>query len=581
MATTSSNSSLLSISGLATGFDWKSVVTQLANAERLPETTWQQTQSTINQKNNAFGSIKSYLNNLQADAQALKDPTLYTSSLATTSDSTIANATAATSATIGTFTFNITQLATAAQVNGTNNIGKPISQNGDLTAVTLGDAGFSTAATAGTFTVNGEQITVATTDTLQQVFDKISTATGNKVTAGYNTGTDEITLASADSSEVILGSAADTSNFLQAAQLYNNGTGSVTSTAALGRVRLTDSLSSAKLTTAITDGGSGAGQFSINGIAINYNSGTDNIQNVLDRINTSSAGVNASYDSQNDRFVLTNKVTGDVGIALQDNTGNFLAATGLSGGALSHGKNLLYTLNGGTQQLVSQSNTITQDSSNIPGLNVNVLTKGIATVTVGNDTSKVKTAIQNFIKDYNSIQSYIGTQNASSTDSTGKVTAGILASDQDANGIASSLRSLSFAPVPGLSGALNQLASLGIQTNGKDNTIQLSDSSALDTALAGNLNDIKNLFSDSTNGLATKLDTYLTSTVGDAGTLTNHQTNLTKQSAGINTQIANLEKTITADSAHWTTEFQAMETAQAAITQQTQYLTQAITNGTL
>jgi flagellar hook-associated protein 2 len=581
MATTSSNSSLLSISGLATGFDWKSVVTQLANAERLPETTWQQTQSTINQKNNAFGSIKSYLNNLQADAQALKDPTLYTSSLATTSDSTIASATAASSATIGTFTFNITQLATAAQINGTNNIGKPISQSGDLTAVTLGDAGFSTAATAGTFTVNGKQITVATTDTLQQVFDKISTATGNKVTAGYNTGTDEITLASADSSEVILGSAADTSNFLQAAQLYNNGTGSVTSTAALGRVRLTDSLSSAKLTTAITDGGSGAGQFSINGIAINYNSGNDNIQNVLDRINTSSAGVNASYDSQNDRFVLTNKVTGDVGIALQDDTGNFLAATGLSGGALSHGKNLLYTLNGGTQQLVSQSNTITQDSSNIPGLNVNVLTKGIATVTVGNDTSKVKTAIQNFIKDYNSIQSYIGTQNASSTDSTGKVTAGILASDQDANGIASSLRSLSFAPVPGLSGALNQLASLGIQTNGKDNTIQLSDSSALDTALAGNLNDIKNLFSDSTNGLATKLDTYLTNTVGDAGTLTNHQTNLTKQSAGIDTQIANLEKTITADSAHWTTEFQAMETAQAAITQQTQYLTQAITNGTL
>jgi flagellar hook-associated protein 2 len=581
MATTSSNSSLLSISGLATGFDWKSVVTQLANAERLPETTWQQTQSTINQKNNAFGSIKSYLNNLQADAQALKDPTLYTSSLATTSDSTIASATAASSATIGTFTFNITQLATAAQINGTNNIGKPISQSGDLTAVTLGDAGFSTAATAGTFTVNGKQITVATTDTLQQVFDKISTATGNKVTAGYNTGTDEITLASADSSEVILGSAADTSNFLQAAQLYNNGTGSVTSTAALGRVRLTDSLSSAKLTTAITDGGSGAGQFSINGIAINYNSGNDNIQNVLDRINTSSAGVNASYDSQNDRFVLTNKVTGDVGIALQDDTGNFLAATGLSGGALSHGKNLLYTLNGGTQQLVSQSNTITQDSSSIPGVTVNALTKGIATVTVGNDTSKVKTAIQNFIKDYNSIQSYIGTQNASSTDSTGKVTAGILASDQDANGIASSLRSLSFAPVPGLSGALNQLASLGIQTNGKDNTIQLSDSSALDTALAGNLNDIKNLFSDSTNGLATKLDTYLTSTVGDAGTLTNHQTNLTKQSAGIDTQIANLEKTITADSAHWTTEFQAMETAQAAITQQTQYLTQAITNGTL
>jgi flagellar capping protein FliD len=56
---------------------------------------------------------------------------------------------------------------------------------------------------------------------------------------------------------------------------------------------------------------------------------------------------------------------------------------------------------------------------------------------------------------------------------------------------------------------------------------------------------------------------------------------LTKQSSSIDTQIANLEKTIAADSAKYTKSFQAMETAQAQITQQLQYLTQSITNGTL
>ena len=81
--------------------------------------------------------------------------------------------------------------------------------------------GFATPVTAGTFTVNGAQITIAGTDTLQSVLNKITTATSGAVTASYDASTDEITLAS--SSPVVLGSATDTSNFLQAAQLYNNG----------------------------------------------------------------------------------------------------------------------------------------------------------------------------------------------------------------------------------------------------------------------------------------------------------------------------------------------------------------------
>ena len=73
----------------------------------------------------------------------------------------------------------------------------------------------------------------------------------------------------------------------------------------------------------------------------------------------------------------------------------------------------------------------------------------------------------------------------------------------------------------------------------------------------------------------------MTKTIGDSGTIINHQTSLTKQSSSIDAQIANLEKTITAESKQWTTAFQAMETAQARITQQLTYLTQSITNGTL
>jgi flagellar hook-associated protein 2 len=264
---------------------------------------------------------------------------------------------------------------------------------------------------------------------------------------------------------------------------------------------------------------------------------------------------------------------------MEDVTGNFLAATGLSGGTLAHGQNLTYTIDGGTQ-LVSQSNTITQVSSGLAGLSVTALDEGSVTVTVGSDTSAIESTIESFITNYNKVQSYITTQAATSTDSNGKVTAGLFTGDTDAARIASSLRSLSFSQISatGLTGELDQLADLGIQTNGKNNTITLGDSSSLEDALASNLNKVKALFSDTTNGWAVKLDTYLENTIGDSGTLVSHQATLTKQSANIDTQVTNLEKIIAAESKKWTKAFQAMEEAQAKITQQMNYLSQQITN---
>jgi flagellar hook-associated protein 2 len=552
----------------------------LANAERAPETQWQQKQTAINAQNSAFDTIKDDLADLQADIQALQDSTLYSGVTAQSSNADVATATAATGATPGAYSFNISQLATSAKINGLAGISSVISPDGDLSAVTVGTAGFSTPITAGSFSINGAQVTVATTDSLQQVFDKISAATNGNVTASYDATTDEITLASGDNGEIILGSAADTSNFLQVAQLYNNGTGSVTSASALGTVQLGGSMSAADLATAITDGGSGAGQFTINGVAINYDAASDSIQNVLDRINNSAAGVTAAYDPVNDRFTLTNKTTGDTGIAMQDVTGNFLAATGLSGGTLQHGQNLLYTLNGGSQQLVSQSNTITQASSGIKGISVTAAQTGSVTVTASNDTSKISTAIQQFVTDYNAVQNAIASQQIVTTSSTNTVTPGVLTGDQTANGIASSLRSLVTASVPGLSGALNMLSNFGIQTNGQDNTLAV-DTDALNSALSGNLNNVQTLFADPTSGLGTLINNYLNATIGDDGTLTNHQASLTQQSSDITTQISNLENKITADTQLWTAEFQAMEQAQSQANQQLTYLSQQITNGSL
>jgi flagellar hook-associated protein 2 len=332
-------------------------------------------------------------------------------------------------------------------------------------------------------------------------------------------------------------------------------------------------MSNANFATAISDGGSGAGQFSINGVTISFSTTADSIQNVLGRINNSAAGVTATYDTINDRLVLTNRTTGDSGIALQDITGNFLAATGLKSGTLDRGKNLLYSVNGGPQQ-ISQSNTITDASSGVTGVSVTALKQDSVTVSVASDTAKIKTAIQDFLTEYNNTQNLIDTQTASSTDAQGKVTAGILSGNSDAEQMGSKLRSLSYTPVSGLNSSITSLANLGIDSNGQDNTLTLSDESKLDDALANNLQSVKQFFSDATNGMAVNLNTYVNGLAGDGGTLVSVQDTLTKQSAGIDTQISDLEARLTDEQQRLTDEFVAMETASAQSNQQLQYLQQ-------
>jgi flagellar hook-associated protein 2 len=119
---------------------------------------------------------------------------------------------------------------------------------------------------------------------------------------------------------------------------------------------------------------------------------------------------------------------------------------------------------------------------------------------------------------------------------------------------------------------LTQLEDIGITSTGSDNSIKVDDESKLDLALANNLITVKNLFSDATTGLAAKLDAYLETTIGDEGSLLTRQDNITKQSAAIDTQIADLERIVLANRDRMIASFVAMETAQAQINQQLQYL---------
>ena len=131
--------------------------------------------------------------------------------------------------------------------------------------------------------------------------------------------------------------------------LTNNTTGVIASAGKLGALSPAATLANAGLKTAITAvDGSGNGSFAINGVNINFNVNTSFLGEVITNINESSAGVTAAYDASNDRFTLTNNITGDSNITVSEAAGGFLGAMGMtSGPTLTRGTNAQYTLNGG------------------------------------------------------------------------------------------------------------------------------------------------------------------------------------------------------------------------------------------
>ena len=85
------------------------------------------------------------------------------------------------------------------------------------------------------------------------------------------------------------------------ASTTRNGTDKMVSTLGLGAVDITKVLASSRLQTAVTAGG---GTFTINGVQISYTD-SDSISSIMTRINSSAAGVTASYDSVADQLKLT------------------------------------------------------------------------------------------------------------------------------------------------------------------------------------------------------------------------------------------------------------------------------------
>ena len=289
------------VSGMASGFDWSSMITQLMALEKKPISLMETSKSTVSNRYDAWKTINTKLLSLKTAAQSLSgtdDFNLYTSNSSITGTSSsvndFLNYSIGSNASQGSYTLKIDNLAQAQKL-GSKSFGS------------ISDAmGIS-----GDLVINGRAVTIETTNTLADIKSKINDLNSGSNPAGVtasiitvgpgeyrlnltsnNTGLKGIDIANGSSTDLLglLGLADN------ATSLKNSITGGAQSS------RFTSSTQGIKGLLGIGSGESN--NVTIAGQSIAVNLSTDSLQSIRERINNNVAlqglGVSSSIISETD-----------------------------------------------------------------------------------------------------------------------------------------------------------------------------------------------------------------------------------------------------------------------------------------
>jgi flagellar hook-associated protein 2 len=384
------------------GIDVDSVVAQIEAGERAPETNLQNQQATIQTQESALTGINTDLSVLLTSVQSLTDPTgALAAEAATSSDTSVLNATATSSAIAGNHTITVSHLATT----------------GSWYSAPLTDS------TTATFTPGTLTLTVGgtpTTLTFDSSNDTLSTAAS--YINGLNVGVTASIVTDSSGSRLAL-----VSN-------QSGATGDI-------------SVAPGNLTFSI-DGGTPA--------TVTFNSAQDTPATEASYINGLGLGVTASAvtGSTGTTLSLVDSLTG---LASDVSVTSSPAELAFTQGTV--GQNAQLTVDG--VPVVSASNTVT---GAIPGVTLNLAATNVGSpveLSVAPDVSSVTAAVNQFVSSYNQA---IGDINAQFTYNTSTQTQGPLATDGTLTSVQSQLLQMMTYSTGG-SSSVSSLASLGVTMN--------------------------------------------------------------------------------------------------------------------
>ena len=493
-SSSSSTSAPVQLSNFYSSFDTSSVLQQLTAAMQIPIAQLTSKQQTLARENTAISTLVGQFSSLLNDVTSLTSSTSVSTKVASVSGTGVTAAASPTS-TLGSFTVAVAGLAT-----GTTATSTPLTAALDCTS-TLNNSNFGTKVTAGTFTMQaatGSAVTITVDPTTQSLNDIVTAINAQTPTSGITAsiqndgnGRPNILQMVSTQGTIQLGLGSDTSNFLAATNLLASpGTTTRASTLSIARIDPTQIMSSASFF-----GGApaaGAHTLTINGVAISYDAGVDSLNDLIARINSSTAGVIASYDSVADTMSLTQTKLGSVAMSLADD-GQFLSTTGLASATQSLGSNAAYSVNGGATQY-STSNRVTLPDGT--SLVLTGLTSGSpATVNVAQDTPTPTQLVNSFVSDYNRLL-----QSLSDLTKNDTTAPGLFAGDSGMMSLMESLRTVIGGTGQNVVSRYQTLSSIGLSFGaigsapGTANTLQLN-SATFQAALQADPLSVQNALS--------------------------------------------------------------------------------------
>lgn len=495
--TSSSSSSAtppVQLSNFYSSFDTSSVLQQLTAAMQVPITQLTAKQQTLARENAAISTLVGQFSALLNDVNSLTSSTSVSVKSASVSGTGVTAAASPTS-TPGSFTVAVTGLAT-----GTSATGTALSAALDSTSI-LNNSNFATKVTAGTFTLRaatGSAVTITVDPTTQSLNDIVTAINAQTGTSGItatiqNDANGRANILSLVSTQgaIQVGLGSDTSNFLTATNLIASpGTTTRASTLSIARIDPTQAMATASFFGGAPVGG--AHTLTVNGVAISYDAAVDSLNDLIGRINSSSAGMTAAYDSVADTVTLTQTKPGSVAMSLADD-GQFLSTTGLAAATQSIGTNAAYSVNDGATQYSSSNKVTLADGTSLV---LTALTGGSpATVTIAQDTSSPTRLVNSFVSDYNTLLQSLGDLTKNDT-----TAPGLFAGDSGMMSLMESLRGIIGGTGQNVVSRYQTLGSIGLSFGaigtavGTANTLQLN-STTFQAALQADPTSVQNALS--------------------------------------------------------------------------------------
>lgn len=213
--------------------------------------------------------------------------------------------------------------------------------------------------------------------------------------------------------------------------------------------------------------------------------------------------------------------------------------------------------------LVVDGVSITRASNSISdavaGLTLDLQAAGQSTVSITQDSSVAKSAVNGFINAYNSLKGQVSTLQSNG------------ASGSVLRSIENQLRGMLNTSLPGL-GNYSYISQLGVTTNADTGKLEF-DSELFDTAMADAPDSVTSFFSDEDDGFAARFDNLLEGFVQSGGTIDTIIDGSNSRIKGIERSVESMERRLEDIEARYLKQFSSLDGLIASMSSTSSYLT--------